>query len=501
MLVIISDLHLSDNSFGRTIDAGACRMLHSMLLELAAQASWRADGCYRPLDRIDIVLLGDILDIIQSDFWIKNEVRPWPDPFSRKTIDAVSNITDRILKANSEFALNLRELSRIPIVATSASPDSSRNSDGVGASRSIPLRMHYMVGECDWPLHLPGAGYDLVRHKVMQTLGLANAFDRPFPTKQHESAELDQILSAHGVYAHHGNAHDPISHFADPHRPCLANVLSVELLQRFVMETAESAGKGLPAALATRLLELFDRRPIQNVARYLNALLADSIRSPSLLRRYRENWNTAVGNALEVFKSQHSTSTDQSATLRELAGSLFISTKTVEESNPVPDSSEFTAESLREHAQAEPALQKGQARYAVYGHAQQHDYCALPTKQTIDGPVEQIYFNCGSWRPSFPSSVNANKPYSSRPEQQFSMLVFYKEDERCGRPYETWHGTLAPPRPVERPVVIHKPENSFRAVRSMVKASAINRPHFLAPADAKPLSSSSRTVEHSDSGN
>jgi len=50
------------------------------LRDMAYDASWRADGKYRPLEEIDIVLLGDILDLIRSTKWLEGSVRPWSNP-------------------------------------------------------------------------------------------------------------------------------------------------------------------------------------------------------------------------------------------------------------------------------------------------------------------------------------------------------------------------------------------------------------------------------------
>ena len=66
MLVIISDLHLTDGTGAATISPGAFDIFAEQLHDLAASASWRVDGSYRPLERIDLVLLGDVLDVIRS---------------------------------------------------------------------------------------------------------------------------------------------------------------------------------------------------------------------------------------------------------------------------------------------------------------------------------------------------------------------------------------------------------------------------------------------------
>ena len=65
MLVIISDLHLTDGSSGETIRAGAFRVFRESIRNMAYDASWRSDGTYKPIEEMHLVLLGDILDLIR----------------------------------------------------------------------------------------------------------------------------------------------------------------------------------------------------------------------------------------------------------------------------------------------------------------------------------------------------------------------------------------------------------------------------------------------------
>ena len=57
MLVIISDLHLTDGTSGATISAGAFEVFAERLQDLACAASYRADGSYRPIEQLDVLLL------------------------------------------------------------------------------------------------------------------------------------------------------------------------------------------------------------------------------------------------------------------------------------------------------------------------------------------------------------------------------------------------------------------------------------------------------------
>ena len=69
MLVIISDLHLTDGSTGERISAGAFRLFRERLESMAYDASKRSDGSYEPIEEFDLVILGDGFDIIRSTAW------------------------------------------------------------------------------------------------------------------------------------------------------------------------------------------------------------------------------------------------------------------------------------------------------------------------------------------------------------------------------------------------------------------------------------------------
>ena len=90
MLAIISDLHLNDGSNCPRLPPGTIDLVCERLCDLAWRASWRADGCYRPIDRIDLVLLGDTLDIMSSRRWLASPCRPWDDYQPPAVIDCTT---------------------------------------------------------------------------------------------------------------------------------------------------------------------------------------------------------------------------------------------------------------------------------------------------------------------------------------------------------------------------------------------------------------------------
>ncbi len=71
MLVAISDIHLNDGTCGKSLSPGAFHIFRERLEQLAYSASMRSDGKYRPVESIDLLLLGDIFELIHSTRWLK----------------------------------------------------------------------------------------------------------------------------------------------------------------------------------------------------------------------------------------------------------------------------------------------------------------------------------------------------------------------------------------------------------------------------------------------
>ena len=174
MLVVISDLHLTDGAVGGALSPGAFSLFTQRLKEVAFSASWRTDGAYRPIERIDLVLLGDIFDLLRSIHWrVKPAIRPWGNPHAPELIEQIAQITNDILVHNQRSLASLRALAT---EGTIALPPALRAAKPAAEAQEqpIPVRIHYMVGNHDWFYHLPGPEYDALRQTLVEQLGLAN---------------------------------------------------------------------------------------------------------------------------------------------------------------------------------------------------------------------------------------------------------------------------------------------------------------------------------------
>ena len=223
MLVIISDLHLTDGTSGTTIGTGAFRLFRQRLRDLAYDASWRlipsGKVVYDPIKKMDVLLLGDILDVIRSTKWgwQKNAPRPWDygqgTPKTSRVTKKVAEITDAILANNSDSLAVLRSLSRgkqitlPPAKKNKPDPAIGWAPDAKGR-KPVTVRLHYMVGNHDWFYHLPGKHFDRMRLDIKKALGLANNHRDPFPHDPEESNDIESLQQDHAVFARHGDIYD-----------------------------------------------------------------------------------------------------------------------------------------------------------------------------------------------------------------------------------------------------------------------------------------------------
>ena len=201
MLVIIGDLHLTDGTSGQTIKENAFRIFTERVRDMALDASFRQDNTYEPIDRIDILLLGDILDVIRSTAWLQEGVtaRPWSDPSNNAFIKKVKDISDEILEHNKSSLNHLKKLSQDNGLTLPPSDDTGTQPDYKKSRLPVAVKIHYMVGNHDWFYHLPGDSYNPLRQNVVRAMGLANDFEAGFPHDPEESEGLADVLREHEV--------------------------------------------------------------------------------------------------------------------------------------------------------------------------------------------------------------------------------------------------------------------------------------------------------------
>ncbi len=445
MLVIISDLHLTDGTSGETIRSGAFKEFVESVRQLAYSASWRTDEKYVPVDRIDVVLLGDILDVIRSTQWCDAppEVRPWGDQSDPRFANAVGNITSKIIENNSESLSILKSLHRTEMISVPPQALDGGVAKKTGERVPIPVRIHYLVGNHDWLFHLKGSAFDLIRQQIVAAIGLENAPAVPFPHDPSESSLIMEIYKDHRVFARHGDIFDPSNFEHSRDASSLGDAIVVELLDRFGITVRNQLGSRLPSLCDSGLKEIDNVRPLSLIPVWVDGLLTNTC-PPDLAEEIKDIWNGLVHKFLNL----------DFVRSRPLGSSLAIRLG-FEISSEVPMSglsdvaAWFTSKfgggqsgSFYPYAIHEKAFRDGWADFIVYGHTHHYEVVPLQSSPSGNSVNEKIYVNSGTWRPvhELARFHPAQKQFVGY--HVMTYLAFFKDDERKGRAFESWTGAL-----------------------------------------------------------
>lgn len=458
MIVVISDLHLTDGSSGDTIRAGAFRTFASRLRDMAYDASWRGENNYKPIKEIHLVLLGDILDVIRSDKWLNGDSRPWDnDPRNANFVTKVDEITNLILANNKDSLAVLRSIQQSPktkvitlppaVKKGSAVKDMSWRPEAPGRV-PVPVKIYYMVGNHDWFFHLSGKGHDAIRKKIVDAIGLENSAAGPFPHELTEIPTLQRICEQHNVYLRHGDIYDPFNFEEHRDASSLGDAIVVELLNRFPHAVKGEAKKlALSPACLTGLKEIDNVRPLLAVPTWIQGLLTrtcDERQSKAISRI----WDDLVHQFLKLdFVRQRDTwfpfdIVDKLEVGLKLSKTVF-SKHTGDLFSWISETAGGKGEPFFRHALDEAAFRSKRARYIVYGHTHHPEIVPLDISYPDNQPLEQVYLNSGTWR-------RVHELARRNPDEEefigyyvMTYLAFYQGDERAGRPFESWSGSLA----------------------------------------------------------
>ncbi len=454
MLVIVSDLHLTDGTSGHTIKENAFRIFADRVRDMAFYASWRKGGRYRPVERVDILLLGDILDVIRSTAWLEGEdgARPWSNPTDAAFVGKVEAISYAILHHNESSLAHLGNLTR-PGGFELPPPGGRKGEPQLNEpGLQVEVGIHYMVGNHDWFYHLPYAAYHPLRSNVVQALGLENDSRKGFPHGPQDSAKLAGILRTHGVLARHGDIFDPFNFSVTRDESSLGDGVVVELLNRFHLEVRDRLGSRPPRPFIDGLRELDNVRPLAAVPVWIDALLRENSVSGMQAERVKGTWNDLVDDFLNLeFIRERDSFINPFDSVDMLESALRFT-------RDIPlgaasalgawwnDRANSTGESYHAHAARETAVEDLEARYVVYGHTHHHEIVPLDALTRHGRRFEQVYFNAGTWRRVHRLARASRSGRAFVAYDVMTYLAFFKEDERKGRPFACWSGALGEAR-------------------------------------------------------
>lgn len=456
MLIIISDLHLGDGTCGKSISKSAFDLFADRLRELARNASWRTDGRYQPVNEIDILMLGDILEVQHSARWLEKKagepgyVRPWSDQNSPEFAAKVDEITASVLENNRASIAVLRDLTRPAGLTLPCAGPLGRPDEESPQQHSVRVRIHYMIGNHDWFYHLSGAPMDKVRDRVIDAFGLTNPRHR-FPYNINESGAkwLKFLLGEYGVFARHGDIYDSFNFNKKRDQASLGDVFAIEVLNRFALEARRQFEDKLPAQIIDSLSELVNVRPALATPLWISSHLRQNNVNDKIQKEIKELWDDLCRQFLKqplvckVDKKYRLDLVDwfkfgifltdaiSFRTLDDLV--IWIRQKFLskEEIN-------FSGYALKEKAFREHA-----AQYIVYGHTHHHEVVPLDDIPTTPHPTSQLYMNSGTWHTYYDLAINKPEEQKFIPYQVLTYLAFFQGDERGGRHFETWSGSFS----------------------------------------------------------
>ena len=455
MLIIISDLHLGDGTTADSILPSAFHLFANRLREMAYFASFRKDGKYRPIEEMDIVLLGDILDPIHSTSWLEtkpgavNFVRPWSESSNPYFAAKLAKTTQDIINVNRASLDILRRCaSGESIILPPANQRGKPDMDS--KDRIVPkVRLHYTVGNHDWYYHLKGGAFDQIRRNIINSLGLSNAPDL-FPFELNESPALSEILNTYKVFARHGDCFDKFNFNREKGRDhaTLGDVFAMEVLNRYPVAVQEHFVNKLPKPIIDSLRRITNVRPALATSLWISGQIKRYAGSAALEVELKNVWDDLCDEFLQlpVVREQDKAFKFDIVDAMELV--IKISKRTSFETLNdiviwVRDRMSEKERSFAEHALNEPAFLNDTAKYIVYGHTHHHEIISLDTNGRPPDEQSQLYINSGTWHSYFDLAIKNPEEQKFVPYQTLTYLTFYKDDEREGRQFETWSGAYA----------------------------------------------------------
>lgn len=463
MLVIISDLHLTDGTSGEIINDTAFRLFRNRLSDMAYDASWRCDEnnkeYYKPIEQIDIILLGDILDMIRSEKWNEalEPIMPWTKERQEEFFTNVTKIVEGILAFNQTSFRILKGMTegdlQIPKEMTIANPEEKleqkikyKSSDEKVA---IKVNSYYMIGNHDWFFYMKDARINSVRNKVIEAMGLANEKDTPFPYYHTDLPAVKKVQDEHRVFAEHGDRFDN-TNFQNPNRDAssVGDVIVIKLLNEipkkielFIKKSKRKAGKEEDIkAFIKQLREIDNLRPYTLAPAWIASVLKST-------KLDREVVNNAINRTLETvlgdFRHNEIISKDHLLSLEIKFAQLATNLIGIDRLGHILNHFGFYRDQFESYkSHAIQISQDEEKDFFVMGHTHYAEIVPMSTYKDSNGiKRSKIYINTGTWRSvHFQGAADKDNFISFK---TMSIAGFFKPDERRGRAFEFWTGSLA----------------------------------------------------------
>ena len=429
MLVVFSDIHLSDESTSFNVKPEAFTKILQKEIELCAQ---RNDA-----KEIRIILNGDVLDFVRTDYWLKldSKERPW------------NGILDKKTAMNNDSALMDKHYGKIfdNIAKTKSSTGFFKMLNGISQKfgDKIPVKVSYIIGNHDRILN----SSEHVKNKISEKLDSYAASSLEF-TNEFLNGEQYSVLCRHGhewddvnygieLYKFLNNKSDFVPRFQrDIYKlQTIGEVITAELMSgiiyRVSMHTQDQK-------FIDSLKDLNNVRPLTDafIWLYWYGVTIKSGNKKILLDAFKQSLRSLLDSELSKLwdktKSEiwlfSGDNTDRFEQMLDLIEDLDFDAinKYVEIfkifDNLFGSSKDGYAEGAKKEFQNKYYIDKG-IQYIMYGHTheERHDYFAGDRNGKV-----KMYINTGTFLPYIQKTMD-NKSFASA--FQMSMVFVYRKDE------------------------------------------------------------------------
>jgi len=485
MIIFVSDLHLTDGTFdydGMVHDtsAGAYEMFWNDILSIVDAN--KDEGAN--VQKIKVVLLGDILELRTTTRWMKAKTRPWlenPNELSREALDVLSQIIKNIIFEDPAIG-QLRQRS---YYLSNRYPDRIDAQNGLRRllERNVEVSFVYVPGNHDRMI-LVGNDKQL-RDIITDNLGWEIVGPDTLPGFPNEPRFRYPGL---GIVANHGHGVDTIDFFNDYLQPTIGDllpdivgrmmnhaknlehinpvekkeivrvILNLDLVRpsrsqfAWLMQKIKSLesgsadpgisaiNKGLQEILVNTLKELLDSSDaileflyprIEDKAKKFGAVAISAflLKDPAVLlclfRKKKDALKSLlkkiVGNVVERLEKDP----------KKLLESFERMATNINGILP-----EKKKKGSKEEDYALELLKEKDCSFVLFGHT--HDYEICPMGTGKDG----FYFNTGTWKKTVVKNYPASDESGFQRWARMTYVIFFDKGENKDHAFDLWHGNL-----------------------------------------------------------
>jgi UDP-2,3-diacylglucosamine pyrophosphatase LpxH len=414
MLVFLSDIHLTHGASGVTINSGAFNKFALYLEDMVDTAEAR---------ELEIVFLGDIFDVIRSDYWLRSNIRPWSGA-NKKDGEGkgLKNYTKEIVKRICNNTTNKESMEHLKGLKEKMK------------ARGVPVTFTYIVGNHDWLINR----YSEIRTKIGKFLGVDN-----FNQYKSTPFSTEGFWGAYKVFARHGDVYDPFNFNGNRDSSSLGDAIVLDLINKFPMAVENEIGVASEPKLISQLKEIDNVRPLIDIPLWIQGVCRRA-RSVETGEKVKDVWNDLVDDFLKIdFVKKH----DKpwridivDALQLGLRISKYLSFKDV--ANLPLRKFQKTEGDYKDKAFYEEYLRRNEAEFVIFGHTHRYKIQPLDQVPLARGILQKTYFNTGTWR-----KVHVRTAYDVENQEFFgwhvmTFIVFYLDNERGDRTFEIWNGAL-----------------------------------------------------------